>query len=248
VHRRAHLIDQSSATIVKHKKHTTTQHTHNDKQAQLCNFKPFNCAIMHAHCHAYAYMKYTMRAFLLMFAIAKFSNALLPLMPTSTLSSRFAAYMTLMRSSAMRAAASPALMVSDTQVSITLDRPMRQGRKSAKDYYIRCQDTACTGVCASYGYEADGRKIRCAKHKEDDMVDLINRKCNEPKCNVTASFGYEADKKKLRCFAHKDDDMVSLTSRFCKHPGCKTQPSFGLAADKVSYVHLSLNLSLSHEN
>jgi EsV-1-7 cysteine-rich motif len=80
------------------------------------------------------------------------------------------------------------------------------------------------------------------------MVDLINRNCNEPKCNVTASFGYEADKKKLRCFAHKDDDMVSLTSRFCKHPGCKTQPSFGLAADKVSYVHLSLNLSLSHEN
>jgi EsV-1-7 cysteine-rich motif len=144
---------------------------------------------MHAHCHAYAYMKNTMRAFLLMFAIAKFSNALLPLTPTSTLSSRPAAYMTLMRSSAMRAAASPALMAADAQVSITSDTPMRQGRKSAKDYYIRCQDPACTGVCASYGYEADGKRIRCVAHKDDDMVSLTSTICENPSCQTVASFG-----------------------------------------------------------
>jgi EsV-1-7 cysteine-rich motif len=111
---------------------------------------------------------------------------------------------------------------------------MRKGRKSAKAYYIWCQDPACTGVSASYGYKYDGKKLRCAKHKEDDMVSLVGRKCEEPKCDVMASFGYEADRKKLRCAAHKDDDMVSLTGKICEHPSCKTVAGFGEPSTKVS--------------
>jgi EsV-1-7 cysteine-rich motif len=74
-----------------------------------------------------------------------------------------------------------------TQVSITPDKPIRQGKQKAK--YQRCQDPACTGIQASFGYAHDKKRIRCATHKKEGMVHLMAKLCEEPTCKKRALYG-----------------------------------------------------------
>jgi EsV-1-7 cysteine-rich motif len=74
------------------------------------------------------------------------------------------------------------------QVSITPDQPMRQGKQRTQKHPM-CQDPACTGTQASYGYEQDKKLIRCAKHIEEGMIYLRAKQCEDPTCSKRASFG-----------------------------------------------------------
>jgi EsV-1-7 cysteine-rich motif len=76
-----------------------------------------------------------------------------------------------------------------TQVSITPDRQyaIRQGKQKAK--YQRCLDPACTGIVASFGFESDKRRVRCAAHIEEGMICLAVKQCEDPTCYKRASFG-----------------------------------------------------------
>jgi EsV-1-7 cysteine-rich motif len=73
------------------------------------------------------------------------------------------------------------------QVRIVPNKPMRRGTQKAK--CRRCQDPACTGKVASFGYEHDKRRVRCATHREKGMVYLVAKLCEKPTCNTQASFG-----------------------------------------------------------
>eukprot|EP00953_Heterococcus_sp_UTEX-ZZ885_P010503 6139-Heterococcus_DN1.PRE.1 len=113
------------------------------------------------------------------------------LLPAPTFSSQFAAHVRSShscgageRSTIAMTAASEA---SDL-VSITPDKPMRQGKQRSRKHPM-CQDPACTGTQASYGYEQDKKLIRCAKHIEEGMMYLRAKQCEDPTCNKRASFG-----------------------------------------------------------
>jgi EsV-1-7 cysteine-rich motif len=73
---------------------------------------------------------------------------------------------------------------------------MSQRRKSAtgRPKYTRilnrCQDPACTGVEASYGFEEEQKRVRCFKHKLDGMKLISRRACEEPACDAAAGFGW----------------------------------------------------------
>jgi EsV-1-7 cysteine-rich motif len=73
-------------------------------------------------------------------------------------------------------------------VSITPDKPMRQGKQRTRKPPM-CQDPTCTGIQASYGYEQDKKLIRCAKHIEEGMIYLFGRQCKEPSCKKQALYG-----------------------------------------------------------
>eukprot|EP00953_Heterococcus_sp_UTEX-ZZ885_P000408 746-Heterococcus_DN1.PRE.2 len=72
-------------------------------------------------------------------------------------------------------------------VRINPDKPMRQGTEKAQ--YKICQDSACTGIVASYGYAHDKKRIRCATHIEEGMVLLSCKSCDDHTCNKRALFG-----------------------------------------------------------
>jgi EsV-1-7 cysteine-rich motif len=73
-------------------------------------------------------------------------------------------------------------------VSITPDKPMCQGKQKARKRAM-CQDPACKGIPASYGFESNKRRVRCATHKEEGMVLLTAKLCEQPTCNTQALFG-----------------------------------------------------------
>eukprot|EP00953_Heterococcus_sp_UTEX-ZZ885_P000702 900-Heterococcus_DN1.PRE.2 len=126
---------------------------------------------------------------LLLLAKLVVCNALLPAL---TCSSQFAAHV---RSSHMDSSGAEkratlvmtAASEASDPVSITPDQPMRQGKQKAK--HQKCVDPACTGIQASYGYAHDKKRIRCATHKEEGMIYLIGKLCEEPTCRKQACFG-----------------------------------------------------------
>jgi EsV-1-7 cysteine-rich motif len=96
-----------------------------------------------------------------------------------------------------------------------------------------CEDPSC-GTRSSFGYEGDRKVKRCAEHKLNGMIDLVNKMCKHPKCNRHASFGYEADKQLVRCKEDSEENMVLLTSRKCAHPTCNSNAAYGEPGTNVS--------------
>eukprot|EP00953_Heterococcus_sp_UTEX-ZZ885_P005784 3583-Heterococcus_DN1.PRE.1 len=114
------------------------------------------------------------------------------LLPASTCSSQFVAHVRAshMDSSAAERRATLVMTVASEasdSVSITPDKPIRQGKQKAK--YQRCLDPACTGIVASYGYAYDQKRIRCTIHIEEGMVLLAGRQCKEPNCKKFGTYG-----------------------------------------------------------
>jgi EsV-1-7 cysteine-rich motif len=67
-------------------------------------------------------------------------------------------------------------------------------KKSRLKYYPRCQDPACTGLVASFGYEADRKRVRCSKHKKKGMVNITRKSCEHPACDSAANYGAPGSK------------------------------------------------------
>jgi EsV-1-7 cysteine-rich motif len=67
---------------------------------------------------------------------------------------------------------------------------MRHGKQKPKSYASKCQDPACTGKVASFGYEEDGKRVMCATHKAEGMTNLVSPVCEHPACTTIATFGF----------------------------------------------------------
>lgn len=68
----------------------------------------------------------------------------------------------------------------------------------------------------------------CADHKLNNMIDVINEKCEFNNCTIRACFNYENEKKGKYCSEHKLINMVNIKdiNRICKFNNCFVRPSF----------------------
>ena len=93
---------------------------------------------------------------------------------------------------------------------------------------VRCNVEGCQNH-AYYG-EPGGKPCKCGSHKEDGMINLIDKRmciCNPPK---RSSYGFQDDKKPTRCSKCKEEGMVDIANLKCK---CGThKPTFGFPDDK----------------
>jgi hypothetical protein len=87
---------------------------------------------------------------------------------------------------------------------------------------------------ASYGIEF-GKPLYCADHKEENMLDVINKRCIVNKCPNRASYGITKNKS-THCKLHKEENMFNCNGIFCKD--CNTRASFGLKYKKPLYCVL----------
>jgi hypothetical protein len=69
----------------------------------------------------------------------------------------------------------------------------------------------CKTTKASFGYK-DNKYMRCAKHKEKDMIDFRSKMCQEPNCYKNAIYGYPGVGK-IYCKEHMKPDMVSKPTK-----------------------------------
>lgn len=71
----------------------------------------------------------------------------------------------------------------------------------------------------------------CAQHKEQNCVDVLNRRCQSFGCNTHPSFGLPGgtSKNALFCAQHKHAEHVNVVVKRCKAPGCFIKPTFGVS-------------------
>jgi hypothetical protein len=87
---------------------------------------------------------------------------------------------------------------------------------------IRCKKTAI------YNYVGILPPIFCSIHKQDKMINVVNKKCIEPECQTQPSYGRAGEEKSSYCFKHRKEGMVNIlnVSKFCIEPECKIRANY----------------------
>jgi hypothetical protein len=105
-------------------------------------------------------------------------------------------------------------------------------RKKGQLCLGQTQDIRCT-VRATFGLPG-GKAQYCKNHKEPDMVDVKNKKCEADDCTAQPNFGLPGGKAQY-CKNHKKPGMVDVKHEKCEADDCTAQPNFGLPGGKAQY-------------
>jgi hypothetical protein len=92
----------------------------------------------------------------------------------------------------------------------------------------KCQKTA------SFNIKGEKTAIYCAKHKKDNMINIISKRCIYPGCEKIPSYNKEGEKIRLYCAKHKKDNMVNVVNKKCIYPGCTKQSSCNKKDEKIA--------------
>jgi len=68
----------------------------------------------------------------------------------------------------------------------------------------------------------------CSAHKEPNMVDVRNKRCEANGCSAQPAFNVEGSMRARFCSAHKEPNMVNVISKRCEANGCTAQPAFNV--------------------
>jgi nitrite reductase/ring-hydroxylating ferredoxin subunit len=90
-----------------------------------------------------------------------------------------------------------------------------------------CQTEGCKTL-PSYNVDGETKPLYCLLHREDDMVNVINKKCAHEGCKTRPSYNVDGETKGLYCVLHREDGMVDVVSRKCAHEDCEKQPSYNV--------------------
>jgi hypothetical protein len=126
--------------------------------------------------------------------------------------------------------------------SLAMERFIEEDREYAKCHTCRLKLVSKKNICetcgirASFHYSGNNFGIRCSKHKEIDMIDVINKNCH--KCQKKQpNYNYEGLTKAIFCEDCKEPEMVNVISKKCEK--CqKKQPNYnygGLSKGKYCF-------------
>jgi hypothetical protein len=87
-------------------------------------------------------------------------------------------------------------------------------KPASGSYY--CNVKGCPKRRSIYGPEG-GKPSRCKIHKDPDMIDVVNKRCEDPGCKFHAIFGV-AGGRKTHCRIHKPPETVDVVSAKCIEP------------------------------
>jgi hypothetical protein len=85
-----------------------------------------------------------------------------------------------------------------------------------------CKENGCTKR-PSFNVEGETKRLYCATHKKEGMVDVINKTCLFEGCTKQPVFNVEGETKGLYCATHKKEGMVNVRDKTCKSEWCLTR-------------------------
>jgi hypothetical protein len=85
-----------------------------------------------------------------------------------------------------------------------------------------CEYSGCnTRPCFNNVGETKGRF--CNKHKNDFMVCITSKTCDDPNCFIRPNFNYINETKGRFCNTHKLTNMINVIQKRCVYKGCDVQ-------------------------
>lgn len=89
----------------------------------------------------------------------------------------------------------------------------------------RCRVSDCKVQYAVFNTPGEKKGLCCLKHKEECMIDVVNKRCVHAGClSINPSFNYENEKSGLFCAQHKLADMINVHKKKCFVKDCKNKP------------------------
>jgi hypothetical protein len=84
------------------------------------------------------------------------------------------------------------------------------------------------------------RPIFCNKHKKDNMVDVVSKKCIENECNKQPVFNYINETTPIYCKTHKKENMIDIKNKKCIENECNKQPVFNYK-DETTPIYCNIH-------
>ena len=88
--------------------------------------------------------------------------------------------------------------------------------------------------CGKYAsFNHSGEKARfCADHKEPNMINVTNKKCEVDGCEKIPTYNVRGKKKGRFCADHKESNMVDVKNKKCEADGCEKIPAYNVRGKK----------------
>ena len=93
----------------------------------------------------------------------------------------------------------------------------------------RCRVKNCSVKNANFNLLNETSGICCAKHKDENMINILSKKCLL--CDKQPFFNLPAENIGIYCNQHKLENMINILSKKCLL--CDKQPSFNLPSEKT---------------
>ena len=90
------------------------------------------------------------------------------------------------------------------------------------------------GITALFNLEGEKNGIKCAQHKEPEMVDVKSKTCKVDGCRKHPTFNFEGETIAIYCSKHKEPEMVDVKNKTCKADGCRKQPVFNFEGETIA--------------
>jgi hypothetical protein len=78
----------------------------------------------------------------------------------------------------------------------------------------------------SYNYDGQTKPLYCNQHKLPNMIDIINKRCQNEGCMKQPNYNYDGKTKPLYCNQHKLDNMIDIKHKRCQNEGCMIIPNY----------------------
>ena len=86
----------------------------------------------------------------------------------------------------------------------------------------KCRVNACTVKQAIFNIIGETSGVCCSAHKDENMIDVINKKCVFENCTTRPTYNYENEKSGLYCAKHKLENMINVLNNKCIFENCTT--------------------------
>ena len=94
----------------------------------------------------------------------------------------------------------------------------------------KCKFKGCNKQSA-YNTLGKTKPLYCNSHREEGMINVINKRCIFEGCNKQASFNTLVEKSGLYCNSHKEDGMVNVKSKKCIFEGCNKLSTYNIPGE-----------------
>jgi hypothetical protein len=90
---------------------------------------------------------------------------------------------------------------------------------------------SCLYTQGTFGYINDKKNLFCKNCKNDDMIDVIHKKCLFKNCDKHPIFNFEGETKPIYCSDHKESNMIDVINKKCLFEKCIKQPAFNFEGE-----------------
>ena len=84
---------------------------------------------------------------------------------------------------------------------------------------------------SAFNFSGQTLGIRCALHKEEGMINVIQKNCEHEGCTKQPCYNLPTEHFGKFCATHKTNDMVNVRERRCEHDDCIKKPFYNLSSE-----------------